>query len=182
MAGHVCPWWGGYFIDNRFRRLLHKPERILAPYVKPGMNVMDFGCGMGFFSIPAANIVGDDGCVVAVDVQKQMLDVLQKRAERAGVVHRIRTHPCQRDSIGVAGQYDFMFAFWSAHEVPSLRCLLSELRGCLAPGGKLLVAEPIGHVSGRAFSNMIDVAREVGLSPTEKPRIRLSRVVTFMEG
>jgi hypothetical protein len=57
--GHVCPWWGGYFIDNPLRRLLHDPEKILRTYVKPGMTVMDIGCGMGFFSIAMAKIVGE---------------------------------------------------------------------------------------------------------------------------
>ena len=28
-VSHVCPWWGGYFIDNRFRRWLHNPEKSL---------------------------------------------------------------------------------------------------------------------------------------------------------
>lgn len=39
MAPHVCPWWGSYFIDNPFRRLLHRPEAILAHYIQPGMAV-----------------------------------------------------------------------------------------------------------------------------------------------
>jgi uncharacterized membrane protein YphA (DoxX/SURF4 family) len=55
---HVCPWWGGYFIDNPLRRLIHDFETILGPYVKPGMTVLDVGCGMGFFSIGMALIVG----------------------------------------------------------------------------------------------------------------------------
>ena len=41
MDEHVCPWWGGYFIDNPLRRLLHNPKKILGPYVKPGMTVME---------------------------------------------------------------------------------------------------------------------------------------------
>jgi hypothetical protein len=28
---HVCPWWGGYFIDNPLRRLIHDPEKIVGP-------------------------------------------------------------------------------------------------------------------------------------------------------
>ena len=40
---HVCPWWGGYFIDNPLRRLFHNPEKIVGPYVQPGMTVMDVG-------------------------------------------------------------------------------------------------------------------------------------------
>ena len=56
---HACPWWGGYFIDNRLRRLFHKAEKIVGPYLGPGMTVMDVGCGMGFFSIAMAEMVGD---------------------------------------------------------------------------------------------------------------------------
>lgn len=80
---HVCPWWGGYFIDNPLR-LLHNAEKILGPYVKPGMTVMDVGCGMGFFSIAMAQMVGDQGRVIAADLQEKMLDVLRRRAEKAG--------------------------------------------------------------------------------------------------
>ncbi|MEI8375312.1 MAG: hypothetical protein WCJ35_21030 [Planctomycetota bacterium] len=59
---HVCPWWGGYFIDNPIRRLFHNPVKIVGPYVKPGMTVMDV-CGMGFCSIAMAKLVGDSGLV-----------------------------------------------------------------------------------------------------------------------
>lgn len=115
MREHVCPWWGGYFIDNRLRRLLHQPEKILAGYLQPGLTVMDFGCGMGFFSIPMAKMIGMNGSVIAVDLQPQMLRTLRKRAERAGVAGRLRTHACGRDAIGVDDPIDFVLAFWSAH-------------------------------------------------------------------
>ena len=179
MSPHVCPWWGGYFIDNRFRRLLHKPERILAPYVRQGMTVMDFGCGIGLFSIAMARLVGEDGSVVAVDVQQKMLDVLQERAERADVAGRIRTHRCKPDTLGVDSPVDFALAFWSAHEVPDLRGLLTDVHGCLVEGGKLLVAEPRGHVSARAFGKMVALAQQVGLSVQDEPRVRLSRAVVL---
>ena len=99
---HVCPWWGGYFIDNWLRRLLHKPERIVGAYIRPGMTVMDVGCGMGLFSIAMAAMVGDAGRVLAVDLQPQMLRTLEQRAERAGVADRIQTHTCRADSLDVA--------------------------------------------------------------------------------
>ena len=41
-----------------------------------GMTVLDVGCGMGFFSIGLAKLVGDKGCVIAADVQPKMLSVL----------------------------------------------------------------------------------------------------------
>ena len=78
MRPHVCPWWGGYFIDNRLRRLLHRPETILKPYVQAGMTALDFGCGMGFFSIAMATLVGEQGHVISVDLQSRMLQTLGK--------------------------------------------------------------------------------------------------------
>ena len=49
------------------------------------MMALDFGSGMGIFSVAMARMVGDEGLVIAVDVQQQMLDVLSKRATKAGV-------------------------------------------------------------------------------------------------
>jgi hypothetical protein len=39
MCAHVCPWWGGYFIDNPLRRRFHDPVKIVGPYVERGMTV-----------------------------------------------------------------------------------------------------------------------------------------------
>ena len=181
MASHTCPWWGGYFIDNRLRRLLHKPERILAPYVQPGMTVMDFGCGMGFFSIAMAKMMGSEGCVIAVDVQPQMLDTLRKRAERAGVGERIRTHQCEPDSIGADDPVDFVLAFWAAHEASDIRNVVTQVHGSLRPGGKFLAAEPWIHVSARAFRQMLEAAEDVGLRLVDEPRVRLSWTALFVK-
>ena len=95
MACHVCPWRHAYWFDNALRRFVYRIDGMFGPYVKPGMTVMDVGCGMGFNAIGLAKIVGEQGRVIAVDLQPEMLEVLRRRAERAGVAHRIRTHQCQ---------------------------------------------------------------------------------------
>ena len=89
MAKHVCPWWVGYLLVSPIRRWFQDPEKILSPYVSEGMTVLDIGPGMGFFTIPAARMVGDSGRVIAVDLQEKMLKSLVKRAEKAGVAGRI---------------------------------------------------------------------------------------------
>ena len=71
MVCDVCPWWLAYTLDNRVRRWIHKPGRIFEKYAKPGMTVLDLGCGMGFSALPLARIVGDGGCVIAVDIQRK---------------------------------------------------------------------------------------------------------------
>jgi len=108
MPGHVCPWWLGYLIDNPLRRLLHNPEKFVGPYVKPGMAVMDVGCGMGIFSIAMAKMVGAAGCSRPVDIQQKMLDTLRKRAEKAGVADRIRTHRCEPNRLDIEARVDFV--------------------------------------------------------------------------
>jgi ubiquinone/menaquinone biosynthesis C-methylase UbiE len=181
MGPHVCPWWGGYFIDNWIRRWIHNPIEILAPFVKADMAVMDFGCGMGMFSIAMAQLVGSKGQVIAVDLQQKMLDVLQKRARRAGVLDRIRTHRCEPDSISLDEPVDLALAFYSVHEVPNLRRLLDDIHRNLRPDGKFMVAEPIGHVTATDFQVMLTLAEEVGFREQERPRVRLSRAVILVK-
>lgn len=179
MSGHICPWWGGYFIDNRLRRWLHDPEKIVGPYVQPGMTVVDAGCGMGFFSIAMAGMVGDAGRVIAVDFQPRMLEVLRERAERAGVAHRIRIHRCRPDRLGVDERADFALAFAMVHEVTDPRRLLGEILACLKPGGRLLVAEPRLHVSGTAFGRTAALADQAGLKVVERPKVPWCRAALF---
>ncbi len=176
---HVCPWWGGYFIDNPLRRLLHNPEKILGPYVRPGMTVMDVGCGMGLFSIAMAKMVGDHGLVIAVDLQQKMLDVLRKRAEMQGVANRIRTHRCEANRLGIEVPVDFALAMMMVHEVPDQSRLLGEIHGCLKPCGKFLVAEPMIHVPGKVFAQTERIATELGFTSIGEPWVHGCRAVVF---
>jgi ubiquinone/menaquinone biosynthesis C-methylase UbiE len=176
---HVCPWWGGYFIDNPLRRLLHNPEKIVGPYVEPSMTVMDIGCGMGLFSIAMARMVGEQGRVIAVDLQQKMLDVLRRRTERAGVADRIQLHQCEADRLSVVLQADFALALMIVHEVPDQRRLFGEIHACLKPGGKVLMAEPKIHVPGPAFQQTVVAAEEVGFQVVETPRVRWCRAVVL---
>ena len=99
-AGNVCPWWLCPTFDNPLRRLIHNPDRILAGLVRPGETALDLGCGMGYFSIPLARLVGPEGKVICVDLQEQMLAGVRRRAERAGVADRIRLHRAGTDGLG----------------------------------------------------------------------------------
>lgn len=179
MASHVCPWWGGYFIDNRARRWIHNPEKILAPYVRPGMTALDFGCGMGMFAIALAKLVGEQGRVIAADLQPQMLRVVERRAAQAGVADRLRTHRCEADLIGIAEPLDFVLAFYSAHEVSDQRRLLNEIYGFLRPTGRFLIVEPKGHVTPADFQQTLALAREIGFVDQEEPPVRWSRAVVL---
>jgi ubiquinone/menaquinone biosynthesis C-methylase UbiE len=180
MASYVCPWWCAWFsIDNPLRRLVHDPQKIVGPYVQPGMTVVDVGCGVGWFSVPMAGMVGPQGKVIAVDLQQQMLNMLRRRAEKAGVAGRMELHQCAPDRLGIDAQADFALVFAMLHEVPDPGRLLAELRDCLKPGGKLLLAEPPLHVSGKTFANEVAAAEQAGLRIVQRPQVRWSRAVVF---
>ncbi len=177
--GRVCPKWMAYTFDNRFRRLFHAPSKLLGPYVSPGSTVLDVGCGLGFFSIGMAKLVGEDGFVVAADIQAEMLGVLEKRAERAGVAQQIATHRATPNRIGLDRQFDFVLACWMVHETPDMAAFMSEVRSLLKPGARFLVMEPRTHVSGTDFEETITCATLAGLRLIERPHISLSRSAVF---
>lgn len=81
----VYPWWLGYLLVSPLRRLSQNPGKVLAPYVREGMTVLEPGRGMGFFTLELARLVGPSGRVVAVDIQPRMLAGLRRRAARAGL-------------------------------------------------------------------------------------------------
>ncbi len=49
--------------------------------IRRGQTVLDFGCGSGTYTIPAAKIVGEQGRVYALDKDNEVLDELMQRAE-----------------------------------------------------------------------------------------------------
>ena len=54
------------------RRLSQDPGKVLAPYVRESMTVLEPGPCMGFFTLELARLVGPSGRVAAVDIQPPM--------------------------------------------------------------------------------------------------------------
>lgn len=175
MATHVCPWWLGYVLVSPLRRLWQRPDQILAPFVREGMLVLEPGCGMGFFTLDLARMVGPSGRVVAVDLQDRMLAGLKRRARRAKLLDRIEARLAGVDRLGtadLAGRVDVAFALHVVHEVPDVAGFFAEISTALKPNGTLLFVEPRGHVSEGAFAASLALAGSVGLRVVERPRIR----------
>ena len=179
MAKHVCPWWLAYTFDNPLRGIFHKPEIIFTPHINRGMTAIDIGCGMGFFSIGMARIVGENGKIFSTDIQQKMLDILKIRAEKAGVAHRITTFLCDEDTLGADVKVDFALAFWMAHETPDEFEFLKQVRSILKKSGRLLLAEPKMHVPVTDFNKTLSLAKELGLKKIDSPKIILSHAAVL---
>jgi len=176
---HICTWWIAYTFDNPVRKLIHNPHKILGGYIREGMTVMDIGCGMGYFSIGMAKLVGESGKVIAVDLQQKMLNVMLRRAKRSAVADRIMPHQCEANTIGVRGPVDFILAFWMVHEVSDKHKFFLELQSNLRSKGKILIAEPKMHVTADELDKTIEIAQNNGLRCCDRPEIRFSRTALF---
>ena len=172
MARHVCPPWIGYLLLNPLRRLAENPNRILGPFVQEGMMVLEPGCGMGYFTLPLARMVGSQGRVVALEIQSKMLSVLERRARKAGLLDRIELRQIGTEGLSLedlSGQVDFTAALHMVHEVPDKSSFFIEVMRTLKPGGKLLVVEPKGHVSKDQFQQTVSAAEEMGFKSETLP-------------
>lgn len=140
---------------------------------------MDIGPGKGYFTIPLARLVGDAGRVVAVDIQAAMLKDLIRRARRAGVLERIRTHLSREDGLGITEAADFVLMFWMAHEVPDQPRFFREVRSIVKTGGKVFLVEPRVRVGAEMFEKTLSEAAAAGFVIVERPRIRFSRAAVL---
>lgn len=173
---HVFSWRRQWIIDNPLRRMAHPPEKILGDFVKPGMTVVDTGCGTGFFTLAMARMVGESGKVIAVDLQAEALVHVEKKAEMAGLNRTIETWKCEADDIGKLPQVDFALSFYMAHEVPDIDSFFSRMAQCVKPGGALLLVEPYFHVSRKNFDREVHSAFGAGFEAGTAPPVRLSHV------
>jgi ubiquinone/menaquinone biosynthesis C-methylase UbiE len=174
---HLCPTWGAVGLDNYFRKLLHNPQKILKPFIKNGMTVLDIGCGPGFFTLEMAKMLRGTGKVIAADVQEGMLKKVRKKIKGTDLEHTVELHKSNFENIDIVEKVDFVLAFWMVHEVRNQKKFLEELASILRPDGLVFIIEPKLHVSKRKFERMIDMIKESGLTIVESPKVFFSRTV-----
>jgi ubiquinone/menaquinone biosynthesis C-methylase UbiE len=113
--------------------------------IKKGEIVLDFGCGSGAYTIPAAKIVGEKGEVYALDKDEQALDELMAKARQSGLenIRRIDSSgglqiELDDESVDSVLLFDVFHSYYfpDSHKRETL---LGEIRRVLRPGGSLLV-------------------------------------------
>jgi ubiquinone/menaquinone biosynthesis C-methylase UbiE len=179
MIKRVCPVERAGSLDMRLRRWLQNPEKILSPYIKEGMTILDFGCGPGFFTIDMARMVGQSGRVIAADLQDGMLEKLKRKIHDTECENRIILHRCRENEIGLSEKVDFALAFYVIHEISNQDEFFKELKSILQPGGEILIVEPPFHVSKADFLESIKKAENAGLTPEQGPKVLLSKTVVL---
>jgi ubiquinone/menaquinone biosynthesis C-methylase UbiE len=131
----------GMLMGSRARRWLMNPVKTLrGAGIQPGQTVLEVGCGTGFFTIPAARLIGDDGCLVAMDALADFIKQVSKKLQAADLKNvRVVKRDALNTGLG-ATSIDAVLLFgvlpWPA--LP-LNLLLPEMHRVLKPEGRLAV-------------------------------------------
>jgi len=173
----ICPAESAGMLDNSFRKLIHNPQKILKPYIKAGMTVLDVGCGPGFFSIEIAKMLNGSGKVIAADIQEKMLDKIREKIKGTNLEQAVELHKSDFENIGIVEKVDFVLASWMVHEVRNQEKFFEELASILKPNGLILIIEPKLHVSKTEFKRMMDKIKECGFRIIESPNVFFSRAI-----
>lgn len=119
-----------------------KPDKLLRDLgLSEGMTIADIGCGPGFFTIPAAKIVGEHGHALAADIQGEMLSTVRSRALEHGLsnVRIVKTN--DREIPIASGSCDYVLLAFTLHEIDHRASFLHRAARTLKPGGRMIVIE-----------------------------------------
>ncbi|MEI7432942.1 MAG: methyltransferase domain-containing protein [Methanomicrobiales archaeon] len=115
------------------------PEVILSGAgLRAGMTFIDIGCGEGFFSIPAAYIVGSSGHVYAYDINEEAVSQLAIQAREEHLDHLVATTCTGEDTVLFEGCADMVFFGIDLHDFEDPGKVLQNARIMLKPGGILV--------------------------------------------
>lgn len=140
----------GKKFDPRLKDVLISPERaellrpdelLRAVGLQSGQTLADIGCGPGFFSLPAAEIVGPGGKVFAVDVQQEMVTAVQQRARDAGLRNLEAQRVNEMEMALPVASADIILLAFVTHELAQRSLYLHRLRPLLRAGGRLVILE-----------------------------------------
>ena len=131
----------GMLMGSRARRWLMNPVKTLqGAGIQPGQTVLEVGCGTGFFTIPAAQLIGDEGCLVAMDALSDFVKQVSKKVQTADLKNvRVVKRDALNTGLG-AGTIDtaLLFGVLPWHALP-LNLLLPEMHRVLKSEGRLAV-------------------------------------------
>jgi ubiquinone/menaquinone biosynthesis C-methylase UbiE len=132
-------------MESRFRYKFFSPEKFLEGINDlKGKNVLEIGCGTGFFTIPAARLIGEQGLLVSMDILQESVDIVSLKVAEAGLknVRVIKGNAVKTDLPDQNFQTVILFGIVPAPMIP-LKDLLKEIRRVLNYEGTLAVWPPI---------------------------------------
>lgn len=160
-----CPVWLRWFVelDNPVTRVNRAAAIVGCLELRPGMRVVDVGCGPGRVTIPIARAV-NPGEVVAMDLQPGMLARLREKVATTGVTNVTLLEAGAGDGKLGHARFDRALLVTVLGEVPNQAAAMREVFEALEPGGLLAVTETVfdPHFQSRAAVRRLAAAAGFG--------------------
>lgn len=159
-----CPVWLRWLVelDNPFARTNRAAFIVEHLGLQPGMAVLDVGCGPGRLTIPVAQQVGEQGEVVAIDIQSGMISRAQQKAKDANVTNVQFLHAGVGEGRLGQEQFDRALLVTVLGEIPDREAALREIFEALKPEGVLSVTETMFDPHYQSRRSVIRLAEAVG--------------------
>lgn len=138
VMGHLGAGW----LERPERDREEKPAALLrALDLKPGQRVADIGAGSGYFSRRLSPWVGDEGEVLAVDVQPEMIDLLKRDIKERGLKNVTPVLGAVDDPRLPSASVDLALMVDVYHEFSHPWEMLHKICAALKPGGRVVFVE-----------------------------------------
>jgi ubiquinone/menaquinone biosynthesis C-methylase UbiE len=165
--GEPCPYSWSWIVDNPLRRWDVR-HALTRAGLCTGETVLELGPGPGAFTVDAARRVGPEGCLIAVDIQPEMIAQVEARVRAAGVTN-VETHVASAYELPVEdGTVDRAFLITVLPEIPDPVRALREIYRVLKPGGVVSMTEEFLDPDYPRRQTTIGWARAAGFELAER--------------
>ena len=173
-ASRFAFWTITLMHDNPLLPIFRNPYKLLrATGLRQGQKVLEVGCGPGFFTIPAARIVGEEGLIYATDVNPFAIRRVKNKIAKEGL-RNVKPSLTNASNTGLPeSSIDLAFLFGLRYVAGGLANVLSEMYRILKPGGLLSFEKTRG--SGE---ELIQEVERAGFSYAD----RSGRIFLFTKG
>jgi demethylmenaquinone methyltransferase/2-methoxy-6-polyprenyl-1,4-benzoquinol methylase len=131
----------GLLMGSRLRKWLLNPVKTLhGADIQPEQTILEVGCGTGFFTIPTAEMIGNKGSLIAIDVSSEFIEVTSKKVKNANLKN---VQVIKRDALKTGLEDESIDTVLLFGVIPfpllPLNRLLPEMHRILKPGGTMAV-------------------------------------------
>jgi len=129
-------------LDNPQRRKMLPPERVLRLVgINKGSKIADVGCGIGYFTIPMAKVVGDEGHIYGIDISPEMIEEAGKRVMAEGLKNVELITSAENGFMLESGSVDMVFTSTVFHELDKPDMFLDECKRILNRDGVMVIID-----------------------------------------